>query len=60
MKYLRNFGKFLESSAVAEAPVKKVAKKNVIKHKGLESTTEAVVNRLIDLSEDGLKKLIEG
>lgn len=60
MKYLRNFGKFLESTAVAEAPAKRALKKATLKHKGPEATTEDVINRLSDLSDDGLKKLIEG
>ncbi len=61
MKYLRNFGKFLESTATLEAPTKKATiTKGAIKHKGPEATSEDVVNRLLDLSDDGLKKLIEG
>lgn len=57
MKYLRNFGKFLESSSTMEAPVKKTSR-SIIRHKSPESTTEAVINRLIDLSDDSLKKII--
>lgn len=59
MKYLRNFGKFLESTATMEAPTRKTTGKSTLKHKSPESTTEAVINRFVDLSDDSLKKIIE-
>lgn len=64
MKYLRKFDKFIESSDVAE-PVKKTANvtkptKKALKHKGPEATLEDVVNRVMRVSDNDLKKLIEG
>ncbi len=60
MKYLRKYDRFIENSEVAEPKQKVITTKKSLKQKGPEATLEDVVNRVIRVSDNDLKKLIEG
>lgn len=60
MKYLRKYDKFIENAEVAEPVRKAKPAKKTLKQKGPEATLEDVVNRVMRVSDNDLKKLIEG